>query len=209
MSTTAATATPPTTPTTTASTDVAAAAADRVATTEEDYLTEDKPIPGQNYVCLSFVSPEKLLEQKETYFLREFWTHLQASAKNETLDLGLFAGIEEAYATFLMENRPRLETAFHKKHNFQTTVRGLKVRGVYSSIAEARIRAQVLQRLDRNYHVFVAPVGFWRFAVRNHFSESKYSIYSTYITLATSKQDTKDEASSSCIRRRWFDAVEE
>ena len=31
----------------------------------EDYLEVDKPIPGQNYVCLSFISPDNTLKQKE------------------------------------------------------------------------------------------------------------------------------------------------
>ena len=35
----------------------------------EDYLDEDKPIPGQKYVCLSFVSPENVLEDKKLYTL--------------------------------------------------------------------------------------------------------------------------------------------
>ena len=34
---------------------------------EEDYLDVDKPLPGQNYYCISFVSPEKVLEQKELF----------------------------------------------------------------------------------------------------------------------------------------------
>ena len=34
---------------------------------EEDYLDVDKPFPGQNYYCISFVSPEKVLEQKELF----------------------------------------------------------------------------------------------------------------------------------------------
>jgi hypothetical protein len=29
--------------------------------TEEDFLEVDKPVPGQNFVCLSFVSPEKTI----------------------------------------------------------------------------------------------------------------------------------------------------
>ena len=33
----------------------------------EDYLEEDKPIPGQKYVCLSFISPEKVLDDKNTF----------------------------------------------------------------------------------------------------------------------------------------------
>ena len=35
----------------------------------EDYLEVDNPIPGQNYVCLSFVSPKKLLKNMNYFFL--------------------------------------------------------------------------------------------------------------------------------------------
>ena len=38
----------------------------------EDYLDEDKAIPGQKYVCLSFVSPEHVLEDKKLYTLYKF-----------------------------------------------------------------------------------------------------------------------------------------
>ena len=31
---------------------------------EIDFLEVDRPIPGQNYVCLSFISPEKIIENK-------------------------------------------------------------------------------------------------------------------------------------------------
>ena len=37
-----------------------------------DLLDEDKPISGQKFVCVSFVSPEKILKQKEHYFFQEF-----------------------------------------------------------------------------------------------------------------------------------------
>ena len=39
---------------------------------KEDFLEVDPKIPGQNYVCLSFVSPEKFLKQKENYFMCKF-----------------------------------------------------------------------------------------------------------------------------------------
>jgi hypothetical protein len=32
-----------------------------------DYLDVDDTIPGQNYVCLSFVSPEALMEKREAF----------------------------------------------------------------------------------------------------------------------------------------------
>jgi len=38
----------------------------------EDFLSVDNSIPGQNFVCLSFVSPETLLKKKETFILHKF-----------------------------------------------------------------------------------------------------------------------------------------
>ena len=32
-----------------------------MAEQEVDFLEVDRPIPGQNYVCLSFISPDKIL----------------------------------------------------------------------------------------------------------------------------------------------------
>lgn len=41
------------------------------------------------------------------------------------------------------------------------TMRGLKVRGVYETYEEAAQRAEHLQKVDRNFHVFVGEVGKW------------------------------------------------
>ena len=38
----------------------------------EDYLSEDAPIPGQNYSLLSFLSPEKVLAKKDIYYFDKF-----------------------------------------------------------------------------------------------------------------------------------------
>ena len=37
-----------------------------------DLLEEDKPIANQKFVCVSFVSPEKILKQKEIFYFKEF-----------------------------------------------------------------------------------------------------------------------------------------
>tara|TARA_B110001469_G_C9603849_1_gene300085 strand:+ start:293 stop:1258 length:966 start_codon:yes stop_codon:yes gene_type:complete len=34
---------------------------------EEDHLEVDKPVPGQNFACVSFLSPEKVLKSKEEF----------------------------------------------------------------------------------------------------------------------------------------------
>ena len=39
---------------------------------EQDFLEVDRPIPGQNFVCLSFISPENILEDKKLYTLYKF-----------------------------------------------------------------------------------------------------------------------------------------
>ena len=38
---------------------------------DNDYLT-DTPLPGQNYVCMSFVSPENILADKSIYYMQSF-----------------------------------------------------------------------------------------------------------------------------------------
>ena len=40
-----------------------------------DLLEEDKPISGQKFVCVSFVSPENILKQKNHFFFQEFLKH--------------------------------------------------------------------------------------------------------------------------------------
>lgn len=70
----------------------------------KDYLKEDEPINGQNFVCLSFISPE---------------------------------GIKN------------------------TTVRALKIRGVFDTYEEAQEHAKRLQEKDPHFHIFVGEVGKW------------------------------------------------
>lgn len=43
-----------------------------VSTKEVDYLDEDKPIRGQNFVLLSFLSPEDVIVNKEAYIFTKF-----------------------------------------------------------------------------------------------------------------------------------------
>ena len=37
-----------------------------------DLLEVDKPIAGQTFGCFSFISPEKILKQREMFFFEEF-----------------------------------------------------------------------------------------------------------------------------------------
>jgi ElaB/YqjD/DUF883 family membrane-anchored ribosome-binding protein len=61
----------------------------------------------------------------------------------------------------LDKHEDELENEFGEKHRFQTSIRGLKVRGVFGSQKEAELRSQMLREVDPNHDVFVGPVGLW------------------------------------------------
>jgi len=44
-----------------------------------DLLEEDKPISGQKFACVSFVSPENILKKKEHFLFEEFLKHFDFS----------------------------------------------------------------------------------------------------------------------------------
>ena len=49
-----------------------------------DLLEEDKPIAGQKFVCLSFVSPEHIIKQKEQFLFEQFvkqWDYKKSMEK--------------------------------------------------------------------------------------------------------------------------------
>ena len=156
-----------------------------------DLLEEDKPLAGQKFVCISFVSPDKILKQKEIFFFEEFlkkWDFSKSMEKfvqflnfvsykyklvfdDLTKDYQEFVkeehskliktSMEADYKTFLDQNEEELENAYNIKNNFQTSTRGLKVRGVYPTLEEAELRCKMLRELDPNHDVFVGPVGLW------------------------------------------------
>lgn len=120
-----------------------------------DFLNADTPIPGQNYCCLSFVSPEKCLKDKNLFFMTEFLKDYCKEHDVETKE------VEQKYKDFLYSNQEKLQKDFDNQNNFQTSIRGLKVRGVYDSRQEAEQRAKILHRMDQDHHVFVGSIGQW------------------------------------------------
>ena len=156
-----------------------------------DLLEEDKPIANQKFACISFVSPEKIVKQKELFYFGEFlkkWDfnksmekfvqflnfvsykyHLtfedvsndfKEFVKEEKNNL-VSTTLEDDYKTFLDNNEEELDKLFGINHNFQTSTRGIKIRGVYPTMEEAEIRCKMLREVDPNHDVFVGPVGLW------------------------------------------------
>ena len=162
--------------------------------TEEDYLDVDKPISGQNFYCVSFVSPEKILEQKDKFMfyhyeravnkrvstmLDEGLTGLIDKSTDGTVDVAdiitlkksvdktckeydlTFEQFKDKFEDFKFGNEDKIGEAFDKANDFRTSMRGVKVRGVYDTKREADVRASVLQRQDPLFDVFVGQIGYW------------------------------------------------
>lgn len=147
-----------------------------------DYLEEDPPIRGQNYACVSFLSPEKILDDKNTFIFTKF-TENFCKDMNEMFhnmkekypeDADGFQAIadryrflfnkrhmQEEYKYFLDEKEEEYTKEFNESVDFQTNVRGFKLRGVYDSMKEAQIRSEVLKRKDKNHNIYITQVGCW------------------------------------------------
>lgn len=156
-----------------------------------DLLDEDKPIAGQKFVCMSFLSPEKILKKKELFFFQKFvnqWDysksmekfvaflnfisqkyHLEFNTISEDLkefvscekDELVSFTVEDDYRTFLDTREEKLTEEFSKTHGFKTNVRGVKVRGSYPTMEEAELRCKLIRESDPNHDVYVGPVGMW------------------------------------------------
>lgn len=156
-----------------------------------DVLDEDKPINGQKYACLSFISPEDILERREHFLFQKFVKHWDFAKSMEKFvqfmnfvshkydivfddlvnDLKEFTeserdnltktDIASEYKTFLDEHEDALNEEFGKKNDFQTSVRGIKVRGVFATQQEAEMRCKMVRDVDPNFDVYVGQVGVW------------------------------------------------
>ena len=69
--------------------------------------------------------------------------------------------IKEAYDDYLFKNQTKLEEEFFAKNEFRTSMRGLKVRGVTGTHAEAVAMSKKLQRNDTIHNIFLGEVGKW------------------------------------------------
>ena len=186
-------------------------------TVVEDFLDEDNEIPGQKYVLLSFISPEKVLEKKELFFFQKYLQNYEVEwkvknlekymvdvcknindqlddrindlEKNDQFDQAAICRknrvrvddliseytqfvqksradinktkLAESYDDFMYANKTKLEDEFYAMNEFRTSIRGVKVRGVYGNPKEAELKAKKLQNKDKYHNIFLAEVGKW------------------------------------------------
>jgi hypothetical protein len=150
------------------------------------FLNPDPPVRGQRFACISFLSPEDIILSREQFFLHRFLTTVGADtvemldnlakqhADNPT-ELASIRMLKDKYAylqdarelqafynTFCAENSSALESEFVVHNGGLTSLRALKIRGVYDSIDEARDRCKELRSFDKGlFNIYVAQVGCW------------------------------------------------
>lgn len=71
------------------------------------------------------------------------------------------SAIEDDYHLYISKNEDELNAKFNREHAFQTSVRGLKIRGVFGTQEEAEDKCKKLRESDPNHDIFVGPVGMW------------------------------------------------
>ena len=156
-----------------------------------DLCDEDPPIAGQKFACLSFVSPEKILKKREVYIFEQFLKQWEFSkCMEKSMDFLNFlaykyhlkiddvmadfaeytkeedvkmkaSGVDDDYKTFMEKNEDKMNEQFQRAHAFQTSVRGMKLRGVFPTQDEAEMKCKKLREVDPNHDIFVGPVGMW------------------------------------------------
>ena len=127
----------------------------------EDHLDTDPPIANQNYVVLSFLFPEDLIQEKHIYFLSVFWKSLKKSSHFESLEKLKNLDFIDVFDNYVSQNREKLEEKFYSLSGGLATIRGIKVRGVFNTMEEAVARTKELQAIDKNFHMNICSVGAW------------------------------------------------
>jgi hypothetical protein len=156
-----------------------------------DVLEEDKPIAGQKFSCISFISPENIIKMRELYLFEQFLNQWDISKSLEcynhflhflaykysldfdslSKDLKEFckdekdklciSSLADDFKNYVDTNEAALDDKYNSLHKFQTSIRGLKIRGCYPTQEEAELRCKMLREIDPNHDVYVGPVGMW------------------------------------------------
>ncbi len=156
-----------------------------------DYLDEDPELPTQKYCIVSFLSPEKVIQDKNRFMFGEFVKFMDYDWKVKGMehfvaflskkyalkiddllkDAGDFAkvreqeiretDIEEQYQVFLLKHEKDLQEKYDNEVEFRTNIRGVKVRRSFATVEEAQIMAKVFQRKYPKDNLFIGKVGAW------------------------------------------------
>jgi hypothetical protein len=98
--------------------------------------------------------------RKNNLSVQDMMDSYQAFVQKSKADINKTA-IVGAYDDFMYANKLKLEEEFYAINQFRTSIRGVKIRGVYGNTKEAEIKAKKLQQQDKYHNIFMAEVGKW------------------------------------------------
>jgi hypothetical protein len=156
-----------------------------------DYLDEDPEIPTQKYCIVSFLSPEKVIQDKQRFFFKEFLQYMNYDWKVKGLEhfMAFLAkkynlkiddlladatefgkvrdkeiretDVEEQWQVFLLKHEKETQEKYDNSVEFRTNVRGVKVRRCFPTVEEAQVMAKVFQRKYPKDNLYIGKVGAW------------------------------------------------
>lgn len=156
-----------------------------ISVKERDYLEQDAEIRHQKYACISFLSPEEAIANKDVYVIHKFLNNLsndtnelfknlseKFSETTEVVDMiknlrdrydYLFShdSLQQEYQLFRDLNEGSIDKEYSEKNDFKTCVRGIKIRGTYENLLDAQNRAKQIRGFDDKFDIYICEVGCW------------------------------------------------
>jgi hypothetical protein len=203
-----------------------------------DLLNEDTSISGQKFVCLSFLSPEDHIKNKELFFFEKYLKNFEVRKSIEkfnnflnfisykySLDSNkilqelddflieekekLFSTtLEDDYKTFLDNSEEELLKEYNKINEFQTNTRGVKVRGSFETQEEAEIKCKMLREEDPDHDVYVGHVGKWLPFHPDAYKTGKVEYLEKELNQLMAEKKKNDEVSKEKFKQRVKDSKE-
>ncbi len=139
----------------------------------EDYLQQDPLInPHHKYALVSFISPEKILISKDKFKMSRFLHHIFTDQSRPVQDIRAklasgdsnefsYEKVNELYEDFLFSRDQALEEEFHKRNDYQCTVRGLKIRAICANEVEVKHVAKKIQQTDKIHSIYCCELSSW------------------------------------------------
>ena len=201
-----------------------------------DLLDEDKPIAGQKFACLSFISPEDIIKNKQLFFFEKFLKNFEFKKTFEkytqflkyisykySIDFNklskdmedfieeekknlFLTTLDDEYKSFVDAKEEQLQKEYDELNEFQTNTRGIKVRGVFPSQEEAEQRCKLLRQEDPNHDVYVGPVGMWMPFHPEAYKTGKVEYLEKELNELMSQKKKNDEASKEQFKQRVKDS---
>ncbi len=201
-----------------------------------DLLDEDKPISGQKFVCLSFISPEDIIKNKNLFYFEKFLKNFEFKKTFEkytqflnflsykynidfnklTKDMEEFVEeeknnlfqttLDDEYKSFIDAKEEQLQKEYNEINDFQTNTRGIKVRGVFQSQEEAELRCKMLRQEDPNHDVYVGPVGMWMPFHPDAYKTGRVEYLEKELNELMAEKKKNDEVSKENFKKRVKDA---